>query len=136
MDLNSARTIRRLPDLPRCPVLAERYLRLYTHIARAWGSPALPGLLRDLIVVDRPLRRGFPVAVMRELLALVHAARHEPRYQEAFEWFEVLQQEALDDAACAMTLNAADPHTVLPYLLASPGGFASRSAGRAAECRP
>jgi hypothetical protein len=123
MKLDFARTIHRSSEIC-CPLLAERYLRLYTRIAQSWSTPALPGLLRKLILVDRPMRRGFSVDVMRELLALVHAARCEHDHPGAFDWFEDLQQNTLHGSRL-MELNTTDPLAVVADLMGRRTSFAS-----------
>jgi hypothetical protein len=93
-----------------CPALSDRYFHVYLRVIEAWGTPALPGILKSVILASRVKRRGFPTLVMRELLALAREAMQDRPGE--FEWFDLLKQRVAQDRGHIGALNASDPHAV------------------------
>lgn len=53
----------------------EDYPRICTRIQQLWGSPECEGYITNLVIDTRGNRKGFPPAVMEELLYLGRLAR-------------------------------------------------------------
>jgi hypothetical protein len=65
----------KLPEGLRPNVLCESYPRIANRIALCWGDPVLTTMvMKDLLSDRRGGRRGFPVAIREELVALRDAA--------------------------------------------------------------
>jgi len=50
--------------------IEQKFPRILARIVDLWGTPALDGLLSDLMVSDRPGRQGFPGPVAMDLFRL------------------------------------------------------------------
>lgn len=53
----------------------EDYPRICTRIQQLWGAPECEGYINDLVIDTRGNRKGFPPAMMEELLYLGRLAR-------------------------------------------------------------
>lgn len=63
------------PQLVQVQAAIEDYPRISTRIQQLWGSPECEGYLNNLVIDTRGNRKGFPPAVMEELLYLGRLAR-------------------------------------------------------------
>lgn len=49
---------------------AQRFPRIVQKMVDLWGKPEMDDFFRDLLIMDRPDRQGFPLEIVSELMAL------------------------------------------------------------------
>lgn len=76
-----------IPPRFRPVSLARQFARIANNICAVWADPLARGrYLQELLVGDRPNRKGFPPAVLRELQTLQLVHLELCRSSEASTW--------------------------------------------------
>ena len=68
----------KVPPYQPFPVVEEHYPRVAQVIHQLWGTPEMDAFFNRMLIDDRGNRAGFPIEVVRALLAL------SEQHQQAF----------------------------------------------------
>ena len=68
--------------------LEKQYPRILARIVASWGNPALDAYLDELMLPERPGRRGFPGEVAMDIfrLSTVHSALGLTKVRQGTGW--------------------------------------------------